>query len=204
MDSHPARVYPARHAARLAAYAVDEAQVAASFLSTASLLSIVRTPSRAALIITVGCAGALAAAWFFELFMGLAPCPLCLEQRIPYYVGLPFALMTTLVALAGYPRTARVFLALLAVLMFGNMALAIFHAGVEWQFWPGPTSCTGAPVMTQGDILSALKDAHVPRCDEAAWRLFGLSMAGWNALIAAALGLIALVAAATGRTPKAG
>lgn len=165
-----------------------------------SPLAFLRTPAQAALVVTVGCAAALGAAWFFELFLELAPCPLCLDQRLPYYAGLPFGLLTTLTLLAGYPRMGRLLLLALGLLMFGNMALAIYHAGVEWQFWAGPTTCTGAPVATQGSILSALKDAHVPRCDEAAWRLFGISMAGWNALIACALGLIAVVAAATGRT----
>ncbi|MFG1295766.1 disulfide bond formation protein B [Xanthobacter variabilis] len=163
------------------------------------LLSL-RSPAHAALLVALGSGAALAAAWFFQLVVGLAPCPLCLDQRIPYYMALPLGLVTLAVLAAGKLRTGRVLLALLAVMMLGNFALAVFHAGVEWRFWAGPTSCTGAPVMVTGDILSAIKGANVPRCDEAAWRLFGLSMAGWNAIVTAALALIAGRAAATGRT----
>ncbi|MFG1479505.1 disulfide bond formation protein B [Xanthobacter sp. V4C-4] len=158
------------------------------------------SPAPAALLVAATSAFALAAAWFFQLVVGLAPCPLCLDQRIPYYIGLPLGLVAFVLLARGQTRTGRALLALLALLMLGNMGLALFHAGVEWRFWPGPTACTGAPTVVTGDILSALKGARVPRCDEAAWRLFGLSMAGWNALIAAALAGIAGRAAATGRT----
>lgn len=141
---------------------------------------------------------ALAAAWYFQLVVGLAPCPLCLDQRIAYYAAVPLALVAFAAAKGGRAGLARALLVLLGLAMLANMALAIFHAGVEWRFWSGPTTCTGAPVMT-GDVLSALKGARVPRCDEAAWRLFGLSMAGWNALIAAGLALVAFGGATTGR-----
>lgn len=158
-----------------------------------------RSSAPAGVLVAAGSAFALAAAWYFQLVVGLAPCPLCLDQRIPYYIGVPLGLVAFALAAAGHARVGRVLLALLALLMLGNMGLAIFHAGVEWRFWPGPTSCTGAPAAVTGSILSALKGANVPRCDEAAWRLLGISMAGWNALIAAALALVAGRAAATGR-----
>ncbi|WP_454916650.1 disulfide bond formation protein B [Xanthobacter sediminis] len=158
------------------------------------------SPVPAAAVVAAGSAFALAAAWYFQLVVGLAPCPLCLDQRIPYYIGVPLGLLALVLLVAGQARAGRGLLALLGLLMLGNMALAIFHAGVEWRFWPGPTSCTGAPAVVTGNILSALKGANVPRCDEAAWRLFGLSMAGWNAIIAAVLAVVAGRAAATGRT----
>ncbi|MFG1358963.1 disulfide bond formation protein B [Xanthobacter pseudotagetidis] len=155
--------------------------------------------SQAALLVAAGSALALAAAWYFQLVVGLAPCPLCLDQRIPYYVGVPLALLAFGAAQSGRAGTARALMGVLFLLMLANVGLASFHAGVEWRFWPGPTSCTGAPAATSGSILSAIKGAHVPRCDEAAWRLFGLSMAGWNALIAAALAACALFGATSGR-----
>jgi disulfide bond formation protein DsbB len=83
-----------------------------------------------------------------------------------------------------------------------NAGIALYHAGVEWQFWQGPTTCSGNAPVAVGDIMSALKTAHVPRCDEAAWRLFGLSMAGWNALIALALAAIAALGAIPARRTR--
>lgn len=164
------------------------------------------TPSanatQAALILAAGSALALAAAWYFQLVVGLAPCPLCLDQRVPYYIGVPLALVAFAFGLSGREAVARPILWVLFLLMLANVGLASYHAGVEWQFWPGPDTCTGAPTMATGDILSAIKGARVPRCDEAAWRLFGISMAGWNALIAAALAACALAGATSGRKEK--
>ncbi|MFG1377945.1 disulfide bond formation protein B [Xanthobacter autotrophicus] len=157
-----------------------------------------RLDETAALLLVTGSALALAAAWYFQLVVGLAPCPLCLDQRLPYYAAIPLGLLAFAAARTGRTKLARVLLGVIGLAMVGNMGLAIYHAGVEWQFWTGPTACTGAPVMT-GNVLSALKGARVPRCDEAAWRLLGVSMAGWNALIAAAMAVVAFGAATTGR-----
>ncbi|MFG1349188.1 disulfide bond formation protein B [Xanthobacter autotrophicus] len=157
-----------------------------------------RLDETAALLLVTGSALALAAAWYFQLVVGLAPCPLCLDQRLPYYAAIPLGLLAFAAARSGRTKLARMLLGVIGLAMVGNMGLAIYHAGVEWQFWTGPTACTGAPVMT-GNVLSALKGARVPRCDEAAWRLLGVSMAGWNALIAAAMAVVAFGAATTGR-----
>ncbi|MDI4657356.1 disulfide bond formation protein B [Xanthobacter autotrophicus] len=157
-----------------------------------------RLDETAALLLVTGSALALAAAWYFQLVVGLAPCPLCLDQRLPYYAAIPLGLLAFAAARSGRITLARALLGVIGLAMVGNMGLAIFHAGVEWQFWSGPTACTGAPVMT-GNVLSALKGARVPRCDEAAWRLLGISMAGWNALIAAGLAVVAFGGATTGR-----
>ena len=77
---------------------------------------------------------------------------------------------------------------LLAALFLAECALAVYHAGVEWNWWPGPTSCTGAGVhaLSVSDMSGLLsgKPQHIVQCDVAAWRFLGLSMAGWNALAA--------------------
>jgi len=60
--------------------------------------------------------------------------------------------------------------------------LGAYHAGVEWHFWAGPSGCTGSQALTAnaGNMLEALKQTNVVRCDEAAWRFMGISFAGWN------------------------
>ncbi|WP_454684103.1 disulfide bond formation protein B [Ancylobacter moscoviensis] len=151
----------------------------------------------AGLIVAVMGAGTLAGAWYFQLVVGLAPCPLCLEQRIPYYVGVPVALLGVLAAAGGRAGLARVALGLAGMLMALGTFLAIYHSGVEWGLWAGPTACSGAgPALQSGDLLSQLQQARVVRCDEAPWRLFGLSLAGYNAFIAAALTVVAMWGAA--------
>ena len=159
---------------------------------TAASPSLRATQIAAALIVAAGAAGALAGAWYFQLVVGLAPCPLCLEQRIPYYVGVPLALLAAIAAGGGKAPLARVALALTGMLMATAAAIAVYHAGVEWGFWQGPVTCSGAgPELSTGNLLEGLQQARVVRCDEAPWRLFGLSLAGYNAFIGAALTLVA-------------
>lgn len=157
-------------------------------------MNILRSPVVTALLVALGAAGALAAAWYFQLVVGLAPCPLCLDQRLPYYAAVPLGLLLAFGAARAPQRIGlwRAGLALLALLMAVDAGIAIYHAGVEWQFWPGPTACTGTAPPVVRDIMSALRTTRVPRCDEAAWRMLGVSMAGWNALLA--LGLTAIAA----------
>ena len=150
-----------------------------------------------ALIVAVGAAGALAGAWYFQLVVGLAPCPLCLEQRVPYYIGVPIALIAIVCVVGGKAGLARVALGLAGALMALSAFLAIYHAGIEWGFWVGPTACSGTgPAVGGGNLLEGLQQARVVRCDEAPWRLFGLSLAGYNAFIGSALTVVAMWGAA--------
>ena len=53
--------------------------------------------------------------------------------------------------------------------------------------------CSGpiTDLTAKGPILGQLNSIHVVRCDEAAWRLFGISLAGYNVLISLLLAAIA-------------
>ncbi len=143
-------------------------------------------------------AAMLAAAHAFQTFGGYAPCNLCLRQREVYWAALAVA-----VAGLGLVQVRRCLdrgaLALvLAAIFFAGAVVAGFHAGVEWKWWPGPASCSGGGgALASGDLSDLLHGARIrpPACDEAAWRLLGISMAGYNALISAGLATIGLVAA---------
>lgn len=147
-------------------------------------------------VVLVGAATILGA-WAFQ-YAGYAPCPLCLQQRIPYYVGIPLALIALLAARAR-PGSAvsRGLIGLVGLLFLGSAVFAAYHAGVEWKWWPGPTDCAGGAggEVTAGSLLDSLETTRLVRCDEAAWRLFGVSLAGYNVLISAALAFISLGAA---------
>ena len=151
----------------------------------------------AALIVAIVGAVAIAGAWFFELVVELKPCPLCLEQRIPYYIGVPLALVVAFAAWRGAPRFAVTGgLLVLAGLMVWGVYLGVFHAGIEWKLWVGPQECSGAPQLgPPGDFMKRLQTINITRCDEAAWRFLGLSLAGYNALISAVLAAVALFGA---------
>ena len=139
-------------------------------------------------------AAPIAGVWFFELVIKLKPCPMCLEQRIPYYIGIPLACVVAFAAFRKAPRMVVIGgLIALALLMLWNVYMGVFHAGVEWKWWLGPAECTGTPEFGgAGGFLNRLQNINITRCDEAAWRFLGLSLAGYNALISLALTVIAL------------
>jgi disulfide bond formation protein DsbB len=80
---------------------------------------------------------------------------------------------------------------LAALLIALSGAIGAYHAGVEWHWWPGPQSCTGPAFHYGGGPLDL--NAPVVVCDMAAWRLFGLSLAGYNALISFAIAAVAAI-----------
>jgi disulfide bond formation protein DsbB len=146
----------------------------------------------AGVILLVGLA-AIVAAWGFQLIGGYVPCMLCLEERIPYYVGLPLALIAFGAAYAGASAgIVRLFLLLAGLAFLVNVGLGVYHAGAEWAWWPGPSSCGGGSSGGSGDLLSQIDKIHVVSCTEASWRFLGLSFAGWNAVVSLLIVLVAL------------
>jgi disulfide bond formation protein DsbB len=130
--------------------------------------------------------GAILGAWGFQLIGGYVPCKLCLEQRVPYYVGLPFALVALLAALAGAkPTVVRLLLIVAGLIFVFDIYLAIYQAGAEWKLWAGPSDCgaTGAGAASTADLMNQLKNIHVVSCTDASWRFLFLSFAGWDAVV---------------------
>jgi disulfide bond formation protein DsbB len=122
----------------------------------------------------------IGAAWGFERFGGYVPCELCLKQRWAYYFAVPLSALLLRPAADGR-RLARWGLVVLAAAMAANAVLGIYHSGVEWHWWAGPQLCSMGGGLSGG--LPNLDTARVIRCDEAQWRLLGLSFAGWNVVV---------------------
>jgi disulfide bond formation protein DsbB len=123
---------------------------------------------------------------------GLQPCELCLYQRWPWGVAIALGVLAAVI------RPARRILVGLAglVILLGGL-LAAYHAGVEYGWFPGFTSCTSA-ISAGGSSVASLRDqllnAPVVRCDVPGFVLFGISMAGYNAILSVIAGLVLLVA----------
>src|SRR5215470_12480448 len=156
-------------------------------------LTRTRPAVTAAVLVAAGGTATILGAYFFQYVLGILPCPLCLEQRIAYYVSIPLAIVVAVAAGREAPRRIVASgLGIIALAMLFNSGLALFHAGVEWKWWPGPQECSGPlnDLSTGGDLLSSLHNLTIIRCDEAAWRFLGLSLAGYNVLISLALAAI--------------
>ncbi|HEY0107831.1 MAG TPA: disulfide bond formation protein B [Rhizomicrobium sp.] len=127
----------------------------------------------------------LAGALGFQYIGHYPPCEMCHWQRWPHiaaaFIGLGGALLIGSGRLNARAAPAVAALATLCVAISGG--LGVYHAGVEWHLWPGPTACTTGFKFTGGPLDL---NAPVPQCDRAAWRLFGISMAGYNAIISLA------------------
>src|ERR1700757_4466538 len=110
--------------------------------ATPSQRNASNTAGLAAVAIAAIAASTLTGAWFFQLVLDIKPCPLCLEQRYAYYLALPLAAFVAFLVARGAPR--QVVMAGFVILLIAALAnawLGGYHAGVEWQFWPGPTDC---------------------------------------------------------------
>jgi disulfide bond formation protein DsbB len=128
-------------------------------------------------------AALLAGAWGFQLIGKLFPCEMCHWQRYPHYAALVFAALSFV---TGGPRTKRTLVAGAAALVVVSGLIGVFHAGVEYHWWQGITACTqtvSTAGLTTQQSLERLLAAPIVRCDQAQWTLFGLSLAGWNAIL---------------------
>jgi len=121
---------------------------------------------------------------------GLYPCEMCMWQRWPHLVAIFFALDA--IALRSRPALSAVFTAITALAIAISGAIGAFHAGVEYGWWQGLTACTSTMSgTTTAEMLDSIMAAPLTRCDVAPWSLFGISLAGYNALISTgAAGLI--------------
>ena len=166
----------------------------------AHALNLARTQPVVAAAAAIAVVGILTilGAYYFQYVLGYRPCPLCLEQRVAYYVTIPLAAMILLRLSVG-PSRKVITLALLSIAaaMLWNAGLGVYHSGVEWQWWPGPQDCSGTPEFGKGgNLILEMEKYKFVRCDEAAWRFLGLSLAGYNVLISLALAVVALWGAA--------
>jgi len=171
-------------------------EVAVSSELIAKSSGLAERPDRAfqaSIAILAIAAATIAGAWFFQLVLNIQPCPLCLEQRYAYYAAIPLAAVLAASAAGRAPRAVLLlgFLLLLAITLF-NAGFGVYHSGVEWGWWQGPTECSG-PItdLGSGNLFDNLNKVKVVRCDEVQWRFLGLSLAGYNALISALMALIA-------------
>jgi disulfide bond formation protein DsbB len=141
-------------------------------------------------IVLAASVATLAGAYYFQYALGYAPCHLCLQERIPYIFAVGAALIAGILSReANLGIAPVVFIGLCALAFAIGAGLSAYHAGVEYKWWPGPSTCTGGFLSSSlGDLQTELQTGmRAPQCDKAAWTLFGVSLAGFNMLISLVL-----------------
>jgi len=133
---------------------------------------------RVALWLAIGAPAALlGGAYIAQYGFGLYPCEMCWWQRWPHFAALALGALAALIA-----RWRRALVALAALGIAVSGAIGLFHAGVEYGWWPGLTSCTADLADASADPLEAIMNAPLQRCDVAPFTLLGISLAGFNFL----------------------
>ncbi|MBV0912053.1 disulfide bond formation protein B [Anianabacter salinae] len=137
-----------------------------------------------------GSAALLLGALAFQYWGGLAPCKLCIWQRWPHGAAI-------LIGLVGLILPLRWIAGLGALAALSTAGVGLYHVGVEQGWWEGPTTCTSGSVtgLSTQDLMAQIMTAPLVRCDDIAWSMAGISMAGWNAILSLGLAAIWIAAA---------
>ncbi len=155
-----------------------------------TLIAQLLDPRRIAHLIVLSALAVLGTAYVFEFALGYEPCTLCLYQRLPWFLAIGIGSL----AIVFRARPIFIVLSILAALVvLSNVPIAGYHVGVEQGWWEGPSGCSGGMTLS-ADLSQTLAQLNTPapRCDAPAWTLFGISMAGYNLLLALCVGGIAL------------
>ena len=151
------------------------------------------TPAHAAGAVLAASIIVLGSALLSQYVGGLQPCRLCYYQRVPYVVTIVLAALTlgTIVRRPGIGATRGV-LALCALAFVVGAGIAAYHVGVEQRWWASTCSGIDFSKGSVEELTKRLQAAPMVRCDEVAWSMFGVSMAGYNVLVSLGLAGAAL------------
>lgn len=143
-------------------------------------LSLARPLSFARIIAILLPSALLGGALASQYLGGLFPCEMCMWQRWPHLAAILVAMAA--IVLRGNPPASATATLLAAFAIATSGVIGVYHAGVEYRWWEGFTTCTSLRPPPGGDMLDAIMAAPLIRCDQAQWTLFGISLAGYNAL----------------------
>ena len=121
--------------------------------------------------------------------IGFPACDLCLKQRWAWYLALIIASIPFIVTI----NFNKILLSIISIILFCNSIFAGWHAGIEWNLWPGLTTCNSGATFDSNDLLETLKESSVPVCDDASIRIFGISLAGYNFIVSLLTSIFVLI-----------
>lgn len=141
------------------------------------------------------CAALMGYALYAQYVLGLAPCPLCIFQRV---ATISTGLLFLIAALHNPGATgARVYGALIGLAALCGMLVSARHVWIQAQP-PGTVAACGADldylleIMPVTQVVSKVLTGS-GECGKIDWTLLGLSMPWWVAISLAVLGAWALI-----------
>lgn len=145
------------------------------------------------LIAGLGSVALFGGALWFQYWVGLLPCTMCLWQRWPHRIAIGLAVVGVV-----FPRAIIAWLGALSMLV--NAGISLLHTGVERAWWDGPQVCGAGAAQDVGslsveDLFDTTTGPVIVLCNEAAWMFAGLSMASWNGVFCLVLAGIWVTAA---------
>ena len=120
-------------------------------------------------------------AYFVQYALKIAPCQLCLYQRIPYAI---LGVVAFFDLYQGIKHGLYIYLILFAASLF----LSLYHAGIEHGIVSETITCA-ATIKTEGMTLDELKTSILSApvsCKDVKFRIFGFSMTELNAMMSVA------------------
>jgi disulfide bond formation protein DsbB len=151
----------------------------------------------------LACVALLGYAYYAQFVLHLAPCPLCIFQRLGIFaVGVVFALAAAQDP-AGWGR--RVYGALIGLAALATLGMSARHLYIQ-SLPPDSVPACGASldfmlkVFPLTDVLVKVLTGS-GECAKITWRFLGLSMPGWVLIAALALGAWGLWANLRRRPP---
>ena len=136
-------------------------------------------------IAILGSALLLLGALGFQHLGGLPPCKLCIWQRYPHGLAIIFGVIY-------YYNLIGTIAFISAVATFSSAGIGAYHFGIEQEFWPGPNTCSSGNVenISTDALIEQIMSTPLTKCDEILWSFLNISMAGWNTIFSAFLGLL--------------
>ena len=133
----------------------------------------------------------LISAFYLEYFHGALPCDLCIMQRWFHSAIIAYSFIIILI-IKKILISKKLLILGGAILWLSSSSAGLYHFGIEMNFWTGPDGCSSYIDFSK-DTLTYLLNKSPIKCDEVMFEIFGLSLAGWNALASLFIFLLAVI-----------
>ena len=138
------------------------------------------------------CSIILLVVYYLEYFLDLKPCILCIYQRIPYFFAIFLAII--FLFLEDY-KFQKIFYYLYSITFLSSLLLAIYHFGIENNFWSVFTNCeiNDSYIKDKSNLKEYLLEKEFVSCSKVNFSLLGISLVGYNIIISLFLLILSLL-----------